>query len=212
MMLQDPSIGKAQHPQTYHGEALEPQQLSRLLDWLMQASPAILVRPQAAASSSVAGATRKDGEMMQWLCQTVLSREGSSRSALCSTSLLGTRRRLHPHRFVGVVCWASSSPADITVPDPRIIRSSDACRSITSSSEALAWALEVAAQQLTSQRLRTHYGGAVQTFAALEKGLQSRLTKCRQAEEQRQPVPGVVTACHRTALSRPSRPAMQYTA
>ena len=51
--------------------------------------------------------------------------------------------------------------------------------------------LEVATQQLILQRLRTHYGGAVQTFAALEKGLQSRLSKCRQAEEQRQPVPGV---------------------
>ena len=64
-------------------------------------------------------------------------------------------------------------------------------RSITSFTEALAWTLEAATQQLISQRLRTHYGGAVQTFAALEKGLQSRLSKCRQAEEQQQPVPGV---------------------
>ena len=90
MMLQDPPIGRAQHPQTRQGEALEPQQLSRLLDWLMQASPAILVRPQAAASSLVAGATRKDGEMMQWLCQIVLSREGSSRSAFSCLDMLTT--------------------------------------------------------------------------------------------------------------------------
>ena len=105
MMLQDPPIGRARHPQTHHGEVLEPQQLSRLLDWLMQASPAILVRPQAAASSLVAGATRKDGEMMQWLCQTVLSRDGTSRSALWFTSMLDTGR--HPQspvcrsRFLG---------------------------------------------------------------------------------------------------------------
>ena len=82
IMLQDPPIGRAQHLQSHHGEALEPQQLSRLLDWLMQASPAILVRPQASASSAMAGATRKDGEMMQWICQTVLSRDDASRSAL----------------------------------------------------------------------------------------------------------------------------------
>ena len=92
-MLQDPPVGRAQDLQSHHGEALEPQQLSRLLDWLMQASPAILVRPQAAAASSaIAGATRRDGEMMQWICQTVLSKEGTSRSALCYIKMLGARR------------------------------------------------------------------------------------------------------------------------
>ena len=104
-------------------------------------------------------------------------------------------------RSVGVGFWARCSPADITVQDDCISRSSNVCRvcrSITTSTEALTWALEVAAQQLISQRLRTHYGGAVQTFAALEKGLQSRLSKCRQAEELRQPVPGV----HRPAIMR----------
>ena len=202
MVLQDPPIGRAQHPQSHPEEALEPQQLSRLLDWLMQASPAILVRPQAAASSLVAGATRKDGEMMQWLCQTVLSREGTLRSALYSMSMFDAAwcpiPLLRLPRSAGVIFWARSSSVDITVPDPRITRSSNACRFITSSTDVLAWALEVAAQQLTSQRLRTHYGGAVQTFATLEKGLQSRLSKCRQAEEQRQPVPGV----HRPAITR----------
>ena len=79
MVLQHPPIGRAQHLQSHHSEALEPQQLSRLLDWLMQASPAILVRPQAAASSAMAGATRKDMELMQWMCQTALSRDGASR-------------------------------------------------------------------------------------------------------------------------------------
>ena len=98
---------------------------------------------------------------------------------------------LQSHRSVGVFFWAKSSPADITAPDLCISRAFNACRAVSSSTEALAWALEVAAQQLILQRLRTHYGGAVQTFAALEKGLQSRLTKCRQAEEQNQPVPGV---------------------
>lgn len=81
-----------------------------------------------------------------------------------------------------------------------ISNSLNICRSITSSTEALKWTMEVATQQLISQRLRTHYGGAVQTFAALEKGLQSRLSKCRQAEEQHQPVPGVQWPFHHSAL------------
>ena len=51
------------------GEPLESQQLSRLLDWLTQASPAILVRPQASASTGEAGADRKDAEMREWICQ-----------------------------------------------------------------------------------------------------------------------------------------------
>lgn len=96
-VLQDPPVGRAQHLQSHHGEATELQQLSRLLDWLMQASPAILVRPQAAASSAMAGASRKDGEMMQWICQTVLSRDSASRSALPSIDMLGTRSQFQFH-------------------------------------------------------------------------------------------------------------------
>ncbi len=60
------------------------------------------------------------------------------------------------------------------------------------SSEAIDWAVEVAARQLIRQRLRTHYGGAVQTLAALEKGLLSRLSKCNQALEHHQGTPGVI--------------------
>ena len=52
------------------------------------------------------------------------------------------------------------------------------------------WAVEVAARQVIQQRLRTHHGGAVQTLAALEKGLQSRLSKCTQARESQQATPG----------------------
>ena len=69
------------------------------------------------------------------------------------------------------------------------------CRPLTSSAEAVNWAVEVAARQLVAQRLRTHYGGAVQTLAALEKGLLSRLSKCKQAREHRQHPPGVQELC-----------------
>jgi hypothetical protein len=69
------------------------------------------------------------------------------------------------------------------------------------------WAVEVAARQVVAQRLRTHYGGPVQTLAALEKGLLSRLSKCKQAREHRQHPPGVhklmhVMHLHLTAMAK----------
>jgi hypothetical protein len=66
-------------------DALELQQLSRMLDWLTQASPAILIRSQASISSAEAGANRKDAEMREWICQVALG-EGISRClfSLCS--------------------------------------------------------------------------------------------------------------------------------
>lgn len=55
---------------------LQPQQLMRLLDWLSQASPAILTRPQGAPTiltrpnqSSEPAPTRKEADMMEWLVQ-----------------------------------------------------------------------------------------------------------------------------------------------
>ncbi len=63
-------------------------------------------------------------------------------------------------------------------------------RPFAQSAQAVKWAVEVAARQLVQQRLRTHYGGAVQTLAAIEKGLQSRLAKCNQALEHQQATPG----------------------
>ena len=62
--------------------------------------------------------------------------------------------------------------------------------------------MEVAARQVLQQRLRTHHGGAVQTLAALEKGLHSRLSKCSQARERRQPTPGraVLTSRHENSM------------
>ncbi len=67
-------------------EHLESQQLSRLLDWLTQASPAILVRPQASASSAEAGADRKDAEMRDWICQLATASSNKSRCALLPAS------------------------------------------------------------------------------------------------------------------------------
>ena len=76
----------AQEVRALQGEALEPQQLSRMLDWLTQASPAILIRSQASASSAEAGANRKDAEMREWVCQVALGKGSTYRCIffLCS--------------------------------------------------------------------------------------------------------------------------------
>ncbi|BDA50909.1 probable serine/threonine-protein kinase SMG1 at C-terminar half [Coccomyxa sp. Obi] len=57
-------------------QLLQPQQLTRLLDWLSQASPAILTRPQGAPTiltrpnaASEPAPTRKETDMMEWLVQ-----------------------------------------------------------------------------------------------------------------------------------------------
>lgn len=69
------------------GQQLEPQQLSRLLDWLTQASPAILVRPQASAHTAEAGADRKDTEMRDWICQLAVASNSTCRFVALSEPL-----------------------------------------------------------------------------------------------------------------------------
>ena len=71
-------------------EHLEPPQLSRFLDWLTQASPAILVRPQALASTAEAGADGKDAEMGEWICQVALASTSAERSVRTSGPSSGT--------------------------------------------------------------------------------------------------------------------------
>lgn len=44
-----------------------------------------------------------------------------------------------------------------------------------SQAEAACWAIQEAARQCAAARMRTHFGGPAQTFAAVEKGLQARL-------------------------------------
>lgn len=51
------------------------------------------------------------------------------------------------------------------------------CRTPTSYAEAACWAVQESARQCVADRLRTHYGGPAQTFAALEAGLEARLSK-----------------------------------
>ena len=75
-------------------------------------------------------------------------------------------------------------------------------RPFAHSAEAIEWAVEVAAKQLIQQRLRTHYGGAVQTLAAIEKGLQARLSKCNQSQEHQQATPGTHRLCCCTRICR----------
>jgi len=53
------------------------------------------------------------------------------------------------------------------------------CRTPTSYAEAACWAVQESARQCVAARLRTHYGGPAQTFAALEAGLEARLSKVR---------------------------------
>ncbi len=62
----------AQQPQR---QLLQPQQLTRLLDWFSQASPALLIRPQAGPTiltrpaAADAAPVRKEADMMEWLAQ-----------------------------------------------------------------------------------------------------------------------------------------------
>lgn len=65
----------AQQPQR---QLLQPQQLTRLLDWFTQASPALLIRPHAgpsiltrpaATGAADAAPVRKEADMMEWLVQ-----------------------------------------------------------------------------------------------------------------------------------------------
>ena len=66
--------------QNSQGEHLEPPQLSRLLDWLTQASPAILIRPQASATTTEPGPNGKDAEMGEWICEIALASTSGGRS------------------------------------------------------------------------------------------------------------------------------------
>ncbi|CAL8462813.1 g2346 [Coccomyxa elongata] len=125
-------------------QLLQPQQLTRLLDWLCQASPAILTRPQGAPTiltrpspASEPAPTRKEADMMEWLVQLP----------------------------------GACAALDESQPTAR--------RSPRSHAEAACWAAQESARQCVAARMRTHYGGPAQTFAALEAGLQTRLARAQ---------------------------------
>lgn len=105
-----PSKRLLEMQRTPEGEGLEPQQLSRLLDWLTQASPAILVRPQASASTAEAGADRKDAEMREWLCELATASSSTRRSIPFSVSWPAPNS-LKIVRLLGKVIWPWVRPS-----------------------------------------------------------------------------------------------------